>query len=158
MRRNALIVAAITLALMTQAGAFIGTSTRMQPPLSQLGKREPSGILDAPQLSTRDTRLYLDLFGLGPSEIVIVAVVAGLLYGPDRLRGQLRDSGVSNSVVNSKGLRLEREERIEKMLGDAEIRRNKRAWDRVNELIDAEDDDTLQRLEILNANDATDDP
>ena len=80
-------------------------------------------------------------------------VVAGLLYGPDRLRGQLRDSGVSNSVVNSKGLRLEREERIDKMLEDAEARRNKRAWDRINALIDAGDEEIVRRLESLNISD-----
>ena len=80
-------------------------------------------------------------------------VVAGLLYGPDRLRGQLRDSGVSNSVVNSKGLRLEREERIDKMLEDAEARRNKRAWDRINALIDVGDEEIVRRLESLNISD-----
>ncbi len=94
----------------------------------------------------RNMRLKLDLFGLGPSEVVIVAVVAGLLYGPDRIRGQLRDSGVKNSVVNSKGLRLEREERIDEMTGEAEARRKKRAWDRVNALLEEDDEETSSRL------------
>lgn len=112
-----------------------------------------SGRVHGPALATQlalvsqsTTRLYLDLFGLGPSEVVIVAVVAGVLYGPDRLRGQLRDSGVKNSVVTSKGLRLEREERIDEMLEEAETRRKKRAWDRVNALIESEDENTLERL------------
>lgn len=91
-------------------------------------------------------RLQLDLFGLGPSEVVIVAVVAGLLYGPDRIRGQLRDSGVKNSVVTSKGMRLEREERIDEMTGEAEARRKKRAWDRVNALLEDDDEETANRL------------
>lgn len=94
----------------------------------------------------RNMRLKLDLFGLGPSEVVIVAVVAGLLYGPDRIRGQLRDSGVKNSVVNSKGLRLEREERIDEMTGEAEARRKKRAWERVNALLEEDDEETSSRL------------
>ena len=92
------------------------------------------------------TQLYLDLFGLGPSEIVIVAVVAGVLYGPDRIRGQLRDNGVKNSVITSKWLRLEREERIDQMIEDAEMRRKLRAWDRVNASIESEDEQTMERL------------
>ena len=147
MMRGSLIVVIITL---HQAVAFLGTQTRLQSLRGSRLDRRTFTTSGAPQLSARDTRLYLDLFGLGPSEIVIIVVVAGLLYGPDKLRGQLRDSGVSNSVVNSKGLRLEREERIDKMLDDAETRRNKRAWNRVNALIDAEDEATLQRLEHLN--------
>ena len=140
----------VILILPRLAEGYIGTQRRLQQFRGCRLDRRTFSSPCAPQLSTRDTRLYLDLFGLGPSEIVIVVVVAGLLYGPDRLRGQLRDSGVSNSVVNFKGLRLEREERIGKMLDDAEIRRNKRAWQRVNALIDAEDEATLQRVEELN--------
>tara|TARA_A100001035_G_C27569032_1_gene402233 strand:- start:102 stop:551 length:450 start_codon:yes stop_codon:yes gene_type:complete len=145
----------VILILPSLAEAYLGTQRRLQQFRGCRLDGRTFSSSGAPQLSTRDTRLYLDLFGLGPSEIVIVAVVAGLLYGPDRLRGQLRDSGVSNSVVNSKGLRLEREERIGKMLDDAEIRRNKRAWQRVNALIDAEDEATLQRLEELNTGEGT---
>lgn len=140
----------VILILPSLAEAYLGTHRRLQQFRGCRLDRRTFSSPGTPQLSTRDTRLYLDLFGLGPSEIVIVAVVAGLLYGPDRLRGQLRDSGVSNSVVNSKGLRLEREERIGEMLDDAEIRRNRRAWQRINALIDAEDEATLQRLEELN--------
>jgi Sec-independent protein translocase protein TatA len=96
--------------------------------------------------TTSATKLYLDLFGLGPSEIVVVAVVGALLYGPDTIRGQLRDSGVKNSVVTAKGLRLEREERIKDMLDSAEGRRKDRAWQRVNALIEAEDDAMIDKL------------
>ena len=105
-----------------------------------------SPLLKSPQGVSREMRLQLDLFGLGPSEVVIVAVVAGLLYGPDRIRGQLRDSGVKNSVVTSKGMRLEREERIDEMTGEAEARRKKRAWDRVNALLENDDEETANRL------------
>ena len=39
------------------------------------------------------TRLYLDIFGLGPSEIAIVFAAAAFIYGPDRLKKQLNDKG-----------------------------------------------------------------
>ena len=96
--------------------------------------------------TTSATKLYLDLFGLGPSEIFVVAVVGALLYGPDTIRGQLRDSGVKNSVVAAKGLRLEREERIKEMLDSAEGRRKDRAWRRVNDLIEDEDATMIDKL------------
>ena len=79
MQNYALILTAITLAVMRQARAFLGDSTRIQLRVSQLDKRKVSFATGAPQLRTRDTKLFLDLFGLGPSEIVIVVVVAGLL-------------------------------------------------------------------------------
>ena len=42
------------------------------------------------------TRLYLDIFGLGPSEIAIVFAAAAFIYGPDRLKKQLNDKGNGN--------------------------------------------------------------
>ena len=39
------------------------------------------------------------------------------------------------------------------MLEDAEARRNKRAWDRINALIDVGDEEIVRRLESLNISD-----
>jgi Sec-independent protein translocase protein TatA len=97
--------------------------------------------------SSKDSRLYLDLFGLGPTEIVIVIAAAGLLYGPDKVKGQLRDSGVENPIVVSKGLKGERRERIKEMTSGAQKLRKKRAWDRVNEAIADDDEEMLNRIQ-----------
>ena len=150
--REVVCITLLVLGLLSrQAGAFLNTQTRLRPKSNRTSDKMTQNTSVLVRYSTRDTKLYLDLFGLGPSEVVIVAVAAALLYGPEKVRGQLRDSGVSNSVVNSKGLRLEREERIDKMLDDAEERRKKRAWQRINVLIDSEDEETLSKLESINS-------
>lgn len=97
--------------------------------------------------------LQIDLFGLGPSEVVVVVAAAALLYGPDRIKGQLRDSGVENDFVKGKGLRAERVERVESMTKLAEGRRKKRTWNRINAAIVDGDEDTLSALDAFNSSD-----
>lgn len=36
------------------------------------------------------SRLHVDIFGLGPSEVLIIAIAGAVLYGPGRLQEQLR--------------------------------------------------------------------
>ena len=43
--------------------------------------------------------LHLDFFGLGPAEVVIIGVAVGLLFGPDRVKQQLKDKGVKGKVL-----------------------------------------------------------
>ena len=64
--------------------------------------------------TTSTTSLQLDIFGLGPAEVVVIAGAAALLFGPDRIKSQLRESGVKNSIT-SEGYKAEREERIKMM-------------------------------------------
>ena len=66
----------------------------------------------AKAISQRRQPLYLDFFGLGPSEFVIIIVASAVLFGPDRIKSQLRNSGVKGEFVSS-GWQAERKERIE---------------------------------------------
>lgn len=94
----------------------------------------------------RETRVELDIFGLGPAEVVIIAGAAALLYGPGRLKEQLREKGVKGTVV-SKGFKAEREERVLSMLESANLQRKRRAWERVNlSLSQDEDGEVARRL------------
>lgn len=93
------------------------------------------------------TRLQLDIFGLGPAEVVIIAGAAALLFGPGRLKEQLREKGIKGAVV-SKGYKAEREERIALMIEKAEKERKRRAWERVNlSLSIDENGEVAQRLQ-----------
>lgn len=86
----------------------------------QLSRRPRSGAVS----------LNLDFFGLGPAEIIVIGAAVGLLFGPDRVKQQLRDKGVKGKIVST-GWRQDRIERIEKMQEYAKMVRNKRAMDRI---------------------------
>ena len=92
--------------------------------------------------------LYLDLFGLGPTEIIVVIAAGVLLFGPDRVKGELREKGVKNELVSA-GWRADNQERINRMRNFARERRNKRSWDRIAEALENEDEETLTLLEAL---------
>jgi Sec-independent protein translocase protein TatA len=91
--------------------------------------------------------LYLDIFGLGPPEVLIIIGSVLLFYGPERVRGQLRDRGVQNEVIQSKGPLKDREDRIEDLTNFADQRRKQRAWQRVNERIENEDPEIMEKLD-----------
>ena len=94
------------------------------------------------------TKLYLDLFGLGPTEIVVVIAAGVLLFGPDRVKDQLREKGVQNELVSA-GWRADNQERIKRMRKVARDRRKKRSWDRIAEAIEDGDEETLTLIETL---------
>ena len=100
-------------------------------------------------------RLQLDVFGLGPAEVVVIAVAAAVLYGPGRLKEQLREKGIKGSAV-SKGFKADREERVCTMLEYAERVRKQRTWVRINESIESGDPDTLDKLEKLGGEESDD--
>lgn len=103
-------------------------------------------------LSSSFPFLFADIFGLGPTEVVIIAAAALLLFGPgkshsllifnfslqmawlDRLKSQLRERGVKGAIV-SEGWRAEREERIKELRTNAEVRRKARAMKFLQEAI-----------------------
>ena len=91
------------------------------------------------------TSLQLDIFGLGPAEVVVIAGAAALLFGPDRIKSQLRESGVKNSIT-SEGYKAEREERIQEMKKYAKSVRKKRTWQRINIAIEDEDVTIMKKL------------
>ena len=87
-------------------------------------------IIGSKVISSRSQPLYLDFFGLGPSEFVIIIGVSVLLFGPDRIKEQLRSSGVKGEFVSS-GWQAERQERIENLEKRAYQLRKARLFSRV---------------------------
>jgi Sec-independent protein translocase protein TatA len=96
--------------------------------------------------STELSRLNLDIFGLGPSEVVIIFGVGIFLYGPSNIRSQLRNQGVKGSIV-SEGWRAERAERIERMTKFATQRRRQRALQFINEAVESGDEEVLEKVD-----------
>ena len=92
--------------------------------------------------------MYLDLFGLGPTEIVVVMAAGVLLFGPDRVKDQLREKGVQNEFVSA-GWRADNLERIKRMRKLARDRRKKRSWDRIAEALEEGDEETVTLIESL---------
>jgi hypothetical protein len=89
----------------------------------------------------------LDVFGLGPPEVLIIMIAAFFLYGGDGLKEKV--TGVKGAGKNE-GIRGERAERIKNQIQYAIKVRKTRSWKRVNALIEAEDPTTLRRLDELN--------
>ena len=92
----------------------------------------------------------LDLFGLGAPEIVICGLAVAVLYGPDRIKGQLKDNGVKGQIV-AEGWREEHNERIADVKKYAIQSRKKRAWKKINLAIENEDPLMLAKLAELDA-------
>lgn len=94
------------------------------------------------------TALKLDIFGLGPTEVVVIITAGVLLFGPDKLKSQLKEKGIKGGLVSS-GWRAESLERIDERRSYATKRRNQRSWDRINEAIEQGDDEMARRLADL---------
>jgi hypothetical protein len=92
------------------------------------------------------TALQFDIFGLGPTEVILMAAAAGVLYGPDRLKAKAQENGAASGKPVSKGWRLDRIERIEDMQKYAQTSRRRRALDRVNEALEEEDPYVVERM------------
>ena len=92
----------------------------------------------------------LDLFGLGAPEIVICGLAVAVLYGPDRIKGQLKDNGVKGQIV-AEGWREEHNERVADLKKYAVQSRKKRAWKKINIAIENEDPILLAKLADLDA-------
>jgi len=90
-------------------------------------------------INRRSQPLYLDFFGLGPSEFVIIIGVSVLLFGPDRIKEQLRNSGVKGEFVSS-GWQAERQERIENLEKRAYQLRKARLFSRIAKENEDEED------------------
>ena len=69
---------------------------------------------------------------------------------PSKVKEQLRDSGVSSSMVLSDDPKTAKEQRIRDMQKYAVEKRKQRAWERINEAIENEDEDVLERMEQFN--------
>mmetsp|Transcript_8896 Transcript_8896/g.12171 ORF Transcript_8896/g.12171 Transcript_8896/m.12171 type:complete len:158 (+) Transcript_8896:15-488(+) len=100
-------------------------------------------------VSQSKSKLFLDIFGLGPTEVVIILGAAALLYGPDRIKGQLRESGVKGVIVSA-GWRAERKERIKELSQKAESVRKKRALQFLEEAVTNENLEVIELVDQFN--------
>jgi hypothetical protein len=126
--------------------SYVGQQTQSVPLLSTYIK-STGNVYHYPSVISKQSRLHLDIFGLGPPEVLIILGSIFLFYGPERVRGQLRDRGVQNEVIQSKGPLKDREDRIEDLTNFADRRRKQRAWQRVNERIENEDPEIMDKLD-----------
>lgn len=110
------------------------------------------------QMSTErsKTQLQLDVFGLGPYEVLMVGAVGVFLYGPDKLRQQLQKqkgvdgvAEVSNSLLPTSGdpAIVERIQRISDMRRIAKARRRDRALAMIQEAIERNDAEVIRKME-----------
>ena len=99
------------------------------------------------------SRLYLDFFGLGPTELFTVLIAVTVFYGPGKLS--------SMNPMNNKG-KKEGEEEEEKEIPVMWVRENqktidertkyaskirqKRAWERINQAIENNDPTVMEKL------------
>lgn len=102
------------------------------------------------------TQLQLDVFGLGPYEVLMVGAVGVFLYGPDKLRQQLQKqkgvdgvAEVSNSLLPTSGdpAIVERIQRIADMRRIAKARRRDRALAMIQEAIERNDAEVIRKME-----------
>eukprot|EP01039_Chlorochromonas_danica_P006525 gene6524-7196_t len=124
-------------------------------PLVQYDPSTP--IYSLPELVMRGAGVALGVIGLAaglamiftgerPSEILIIAGAGLLLYGPAKVKEQLRGSGVKGQIV-SKGWIYDRKERIEEMKKYATKRRSQRALEFINQAIEEGDEEVLKKME-----------
>ena len=81
----------------------------------------------------KKTSLQIDIFGLGPTEIVVIIAAGALLY--PRNNNKKKSKSERNSFIPEESWEVERNERIMNMRINAEKMRSKRALERINEAI-----------------------
>ena len=149
-----MIFAIILLSLTNNINAFQKPQyilSERSPLRSDLDRLKPTSFRRFPNvpvtIRSNETKLMLDVFGLGPPEVLIIMIAAFFLYGGDGLKEKV--TGVKGAGKND-GIRGERAERIKNQIKYASKVRKTRSWKRVNALIEAEDPTTLRRLDELN--------
>jgi hypothetical protein len=98
----------------------------------------------------RQSQLYFDLFGLGAPEVLVCAGVFTLVYGPGRVKSQLKGNGVKGKLT-AEDWTEEHNERIAEVKKYAVLSRQKRAWVKINLAIDNDDPVMLAKLAELDA-------
>ena len=132
----------IYLCLITLVYSYINVNNNINNKILYKYKRESNEKLGHinNNISNRNlNKLYLDFFGLGPSEFIVIIAASTLLFGPETIKKQLRNSGVKGEFVSS-GWQAERRERIENLEKRAYQIRKSRLFSRLDEeKIDEED-------------------
>lgn len=92
----------------------------------------------------KKTSLQIDIFGLGPTEIVVIIAAGALLY--PRNNNKKKSKSERNSFIPEESWEVERNERIMNMRINAEKLRSKRALERINEAILNDNEYVLDRM------------
>ena len=90
------------------------------------------------------TALQIDIFGLGPTEIVVIIAAGALLYPMNN--NKKKSKSERNSFIPEESWEVERNERITSMRVNAEKMRTKRALERINEAILNDDEYVLDMM------------
>lgn len=104
-------------------------------------------IVNKYHLPRSTSRLYLDVFGLGPAEVLVILVAAGVLFGPDQLKNRLQKSKPKAIADREKLPPAVRN--MYEMMDIAEEVRKTRALRFLDEGIEQNDSYVLQRLEAF---------
>lgn len=89
--------------------------------------------------------LYLDIFGLGPSEIAVIVGAWAVLFGP----GRKKETGAKGENVIG-GWYKERKDRITEMKKAATERRVRRQLQFINEALEENNDYVLNKMDEYN--------
>lgn len=92
----------------------------------------------------KKTSLQIDIFGLGPTEIVVIIAAGALLY--PRNNNKKKSKSERNSFIPEESWEVERNERIMNMRLNAEKMRSKRTLERINEAILNDNEYVLDRM------------
>ena len=135
----------ILLCLLTLVNSYINVNNNMNSKIfykynnNNEKKYEKLSIYNNKNISNRNHKLYLDFFGLGPTEFIVILAASALLFGPETIKRQLRSSGVKGEFVSS-GWQAERKERIENLEKRAYKLRKSRLFSRIEEEKNEEED------------------
>lgn len=100
-----------------------------------------NGLLK-PVFNKKSTKLYLDVFGLGPTEVLLIGITGFVLFGSKLNKKDIK----AKKFNSSEPWRIQLYEDIEKMKISAEKLRTKRALNRINQAIADENEYVLDKL------------
>jgi len=109
------------------------------------------------KISRKTTSLKIDVFGLGPTEVLVIIAAGALLY--PRNNNKKKSKSERNSFIPEESWEVERNERILNMRINAEKIRSKRALERINEAILNDDEyvlDMMAQYDDMKDNEITD--
>ena len=140
--------------------AFVPLCTRSRMIVSSKYKQSTATLfkdklsVGRTQVTARQrSRLYLDFFGLGPTELFTVLIAVTVFYGP----GKLSSMNPMNKVKKGDGEEEEEQEipvlwvrenqkSIDERTKYASKVRRKRAWERINQAIENNDPTVMEKL------------
>jgi Sec-independent protein translocase protein TatA len=95
----------------------------------------------------KDTKLFIQVFGLGPSEALLIVFVGLVLFGPDKLKMQFRKDTSEEPPAITNSTIAERVKMIREAEEFAKKRRTERALERIQKEMDSNNEEVIQRME-----------